>query len=128
MAWIGGGYSLDAGLRGAGGAILASYLAPQAAQQARKLLKEAGLDSDPQTTATLAKFIGELAVTGMGAALGNAGAVTAASVYMNNYLKHKIRKPGDKDELQELTDKLREAGDDKEKVNELIKEYMQSSQ
>ena len=127
LAWIGGGYSLDAGLRGAGGAIVASYLAPLAAQQAQKLLKESGLGGDPQTTATLAKFIGELAVTGMGAALGNMGAVTAASVYMNNYLKHKIRKPGDKDELQELTDKLREANGDQEKISAIIKEYAELS-
>ena len=39
LAWIGGGYSIDAGLRGAGGAIVASYLGPLAAQQAQKLLK-----------------------------------------------------------------------------------------
>ena len=63
----------------------------------------------------------------MGAALGNMGAVTAASVYMNNYLKHKIRKPGDKDELQELTDKLREANGDQEKINAIIKEYAELS-
>jgi hypothetical protein len=89
LAWLGGGYSLDAGLRGAGGAILSSYLAPLVAEKVQKLLNDAGFSTaNPETPSVLAKLIGQLAITGIGTSLGNAGAVTAASVYTNNYLTH----------------------------------------
>ena len=89
LAWIGGGYSLDAGLRGAGGAMMASLLAPQITRQAQKLLNEAGLDNgDVNKPGTLASLIGELAVTGIGSAFGSMGAVTAASVDINNRQLH----------------------------------------
>ena len=101
LAWLGGGFSLDAGFRGAGGAMLASALAPLVTEQAQKLLSEAGLGGDPQTTAILAKLVGELVITGIGASLGNEGAVTAASVYMNNYLTHEQR-DALKKKMQEL--------------------------
>ncbi len=102
LAWLGGGFSLDAGLRGAGGAVFAAVLAPLLTKEAQKLLDGAGL-GDPQTRAVLANLIGELAVTGIGSAFGNMGAVTAASVTINNYLTHK--------QMQELTDKLYEIGE-----------------
>ena len=85
LAYLGGGYSLDAGLRGAGGAMFASALAPLVTKEAQQLLNEAGLDNSTKPGA-LAGLIGELIVSGIRASLGNAGAVTAASVYINNYL------------------------------------------
>ncbi len=91
LAWIGGGYSLDAGLRGAGGAMLASALAPILKSQAEQLLKDAGID-DPRAIGPLANLISELAVTGIGSAFGNVGAVTAASVHINNFQEHPCAK------------------------------------
>ena len=102
LAWLGGGFSLDAGLRGAGGAIFAAVLAPLLTKEAQKLLDSAGL-GDPQTRAVLANLIGELAVTGIGSAFGNMGAVTAASVTINNYLTHK-NVADLKEELQKALD------------------------
>ena len=87
LAWIGGGYSLDAGLRGAGGAMAAAALAPVLKSLAEQLLKDAGID-DPRAYGPLANLISELAVTGIGSAFGNVGAVTAASVHINNFQEH----------------------------------------
>ena len=89
LAWIGGGYSLDAGLRGAGGAAMASLLAPQITREAQKLLNQAGLDNgDVNKPSTLASLIGELAVTGFSSAFGGMAGVTAASVDINNRQLH----------------------------------------
>ena len=86
LAWIGGGYSLDAGLRGAGGAMLASALGPILKSQAEKLLKDAGFDDSKP----LANLIAQTVVTGLGSAFfGNVGAVTAASVDINNRQLHR---------------------------------------
>ena len=87
LAWIGGGFSLDAGLRGAGGAIAASYLAPLIVKEAQAFLNDAGLDNAAKP-GPLAGLIGQLAITGLGSAFGNMAAVTAASVTINNYLTH----------------------------------------
>ena len=89
LAWIGGGYSLDAGLRGAGGAMAAAALGPILKSQAQQLLKDAGID-DPKASGALASLVSELAVTGIGSAFGNVGAVTAASVDMNNRQLHQL--------------------------------------
>ena len=50
LAYIGGGYSLDAGLRGAAGATLSSWLGTRIANQAQKLLNGAGLTTARKTS------------------------------------------------------------------------------
>ena len=103
LAWVGGGYSLEAGLQGAGGAIFASVLAPLLTKEAQKLLSDSGLGGGRQTTEILANLIGELAVTGIGSLFHGPGGLIAASVTVNNYLTHK--------QMQELTDKIYEIGE-----------------
>ena len=88
LAWIGGGYSLNEGFLGAGGAMLSSVLAPILKSEAQRLLYDAGID-DPRALVPLANLVSELAITGLGSAFfGNTGAVTAASVNINNYQGH----------------------------------------
>jgi hypothetical protein len=118
LAYLGGGYSLDAGLRGAGGAMFASALAPLVTKEAQQLLNEAGLDNSAKPGA-LAGLIGELIVSGIGASLGNAGAVTAASVYINNYLTHK--------QFAEFLDKLKACKAEGGDCSQLIQTYEQLS-
>ncbi len=85
LAYIGGGYSLDAGLRGAAGATLSSWLGTRIANQAQKLLNGAGLDNGPENKpGPLASLVAELAVTGIASSFGNTAALTAAAVDINN--------------------------------------------
>jgi hypothetical protein len=99
LAWIGGGYSLDAGLRGAGGAMIAQGLGAIVAERAQSLLKEAGIESSDRPGA-LANLIAEAAITGLASSFGNMAALTAASVDMNNRQLHPM-------EIGFLTDKER---------------------
>ena len=82
LASLGGGYSLDAGLRGAGGAIITASLGTLVANKVQKLLNEAGLGDGSPTTGQLASLIAEVAITGFASSLGNLSALTAASVDM----------------------------------------------
>ena len=85
LAYIGGGYSLDAGLRGAAGATLSSWLGARIANQAQKLLNGAGLGDNSQTKpGPLASLVAELAVTGIASSFGNTAALTAAAVDIAN--------------------------------------------
>ncbi len=90
LAWIGGGYSLDAGLRGAAGAAITSGLGPRVANQVQQLLNEAGIGERSQTPGPLASLITELAFTGFASSLGNMSALTAASVDINNRQLHAL--------------------------------------
>jgi hypothetical protein len=109
LAWVGGGYSLDAGLRGAGGAIAASALGPLISREAQKYLNDAGLGNGSPVPGGLATIIGELALTGLAYPFGNMAALTAASVDLNNRQLHKA----EKDAIAEL------AGDDPDKKHKL---------
>ena len=87
LGYIAGGNSMNAALEAGGGAALSSLLAPIVTPLAEKLLAEAGLGLDRQTTETLGQFVGELVIAGIGEATGGSmSAVTAASVDINNYL------------------------------------------
>ena len=99
LAYIGGGYSLDAGFLGAGGAMLSSMLAPILKNEALQLLKDAGID-DPKASGLLASLISELAISGASPRPSSAtpAALTAASVDLNNRQLH----PEEKDIIARL--------------------------
>ena len=91
LAYIGGGYSLNEGFLGAGGAMLSSVLAPILKNEALRLLNGVGID-DPKAAGLLANLTSELAIAGLGSAFfGNAGALTAASVDLNNFQGHYLK-------------------------------------
>ena len=101
LAWIGGGYSLDAGLRGAGGAIcgvLAPLLTQRGAEapQRRRPRRSANHSGSRESHRRTRHHRDRLA-------FGNMGAVTAASVTINNFLTHK-NVADLKEELQKALD------------------------
>ncbi len=88
LAYIGGGYSLNEGFLGAGGAMLSSVLGPILKNEVLRLLNGVGID-DPKAAGLLANLVTEVAITGLGSSFfGTAGALTAASVNLNNFQPH----------------------------------------
>ena len=75
LAWLGGGYSLSAGLEGAAGAAMASGLGTRVANYAQQLLNEAGLGDPAQVTpGPLANLIAErgaMIASGLGTRVAN---------------------------------------------------------
>ena len=109
LAWLGGGYSIESGLYGAGGAMLATGLGTRVANQAQKLLNDAGLDDPGQVTpGPLANLIAEVAIAGFASSFNSTAALTAASVDLNNRQLHpaEIKFLRDPNLIKEFADQM----------------------
>ena len=91
LAWIGGGYSLDAGLRGAAGAAITSGLGPSGSPiRCSSFLAKPVLANDHRRQAPWQASSPSLPSPALPPSLGNMSALTAASVDINNRQLHAL--------------------------------------